>query len=73
MCRSVLCDEEGDTMTPDNGDIAVINGAVAAGIGKPQNYKSGNGLAVTIKAGTLIRQNWATARNINKVRKVPSR
>ena len=41
MCRSVLCDEEGDTMTPDNGDIAVINGAVAAGIGKPQNYKSG--------------------------------
>ena len=30
-------------MTPDNGDIAVINGAVAAGIGKPQNYKSGNG------------------------------
>ena len=43
MCRSVLCDEEGDTMTPDNGDIAVINGAVAAGIGKPENHKSGNG------------------------------
>ena len=43
MSRSVLCDEEGDTMTPDNGDIAVINGAVAAGIGKPENHKSGNG------------------------------
>ena len=43
VCRSVLCNEEGDAMTPGNGDIAVINGAVAAGIGKPQNHKSGNG------------------------------
>ena len=43
MSRSILCNEEGDTMTPDDGNITVINGAVTTGVGKSKNYKAGYG------------------------------
>lgn len=43
MSRAILRNEEGDTVTLNNGNVAVINGAVAAGISEPQNYKAADG------------------------------